>query len=125
MKTNDNERAGGYLCGVTGTNCTSGDWRQAYANYLVQYITYYKESGVKITQVGFLNEPDYVATYSSMLSDGQQAADFIKILRPTLDKAGYTDVKIACCDTTGWSKQQERMSGLSSVSNLLGTITSQ
>ncbi|KAH3918269.1 hypothetical protein HBI56_142970 [Parastagonospora nodorum] len=124
MKTNDNERAGGYLCGVTGTNCTSGDWRQAYANYLVQYITYYKESGVKISQVGFLNEPDYVATYSSMLSDGQQAADFIKILRPTLDKAGYTDVKIACCDTTGWSKQQERMSGLSSVSNLLGTITS-
>ena len=32
MKNNSNENYGGYLCGVTGIDCESGDWRQAYAN---------------------------------------------------------------------------------------------
>lgn len=43
MKTNGNEAGGGYLCGVTGETCASGDWRQAYANYLVQYIKDYRK----------------------------------------------------------------------------------
>ncbi|KAK6436685.1 hypothetical protein LTR95_007123 [Oleoguttula sp. CCFEE 5521] len=38
MKTNNTENYGGYLCGVTGTNCASGDWRQSYANKIVKYI---------------------------------------------------------------------------------------
>ena len=33
MKTNCNEANGGYLCGTTGHSCSSGDWRQAYANF--------------------------------------------------------------------------------------------
>jgi O-glycosyl hydrolase len=37
MKTNGSAINGGTLCGVPGANCKSGDWRQAYANYLVQY----------------------------------------------------------------------------------------
>ena len=41
---------------VSGTNC--GDWKQAYANYLVKYIQLYAEAGVKVTHLGFLNEPD-------------------------------------------------------------------
>jgi O-glycosyl hydrolase len=37
MKTNDSPIDGGTLCGAPGaTACASGDWRQAYANYLVQ-----------------------------------------------------------------------------------------
>lgn len=60
MKTNNNEVNGGYLCGVSGRSCASGDWRQAYANYLAQYIKFYAQEGVKVTHVGFLNEPDYV-----------------------------------------------------------------
>jgi O-glycosyl hydrolase len=59
MKTNGNEAGGGYLCGVTGESCSSGDWRQAYANYLVQYIKYYQQVGIDITYVGFLNEPEF------------------------------------------------------------------
>ncbi|KAI7426756.1 hypothetical protein KC368_g18245, partial [Hortaea werneckii] len=35
FKTNKNESDGGFICGVRGTNCTY-DWRQAYADYLVQ-----------------------------------------------------------------------------------------
>ena len=59
MKTNDDESNGGYLCGVTGETCSSGDWKQAYANLIVQYIKDYQSAGVQITQVGFLNEPDF------------------------------------------------------------------
>jgi O-glycosyl hydrolase len=125
MKTNNNDANGGSLCGVTGATCSSGDWKQAYANYLVQFITYYKELGVDYTHVGFLNEPDLTTSYASMRSNGQQAADFIKVLRPALDKANYTDVKIACCDAEGWSSQSGMMGSLNSVNAQLGTITAQ
>jgi O-glycosyl hydrolase len=125
MKTNNNDANGGSLCGVSGASCSSGDWKQAYANYFVQYLTYYKELGIGITHLGFLNEPDLTTSYASMRSNGQQAADFIKVLKPTLDKANYTNVKITCCDAEGWNSQQSMMSTLSSVSSLLGTVTSQ
>ena len=58
MKTNDEEIYAGYICGVSGTDCTTGDWRQAYANYLVQYIKFYAKEGIPIKYIGFLNEPD-------------------------------------------------------------------
>ncbi|KAF2469905.1 putative endo-exoxylanase [Lindgomyces ingoldianus] len=123
MKTNGNDANGGTLCGVSGSTCSSGDWKQAFADYLVQYITYYKEVGVEVTHVGFLNEPDLTTSYASMRSSGQQAADFIKVLRPALDKAGYQEVKIACCDAEGWSSQQGMMSGLNGVGEALGVVT--
>jgi O-glycosyl hydrolase len=59
MKTNRDETNGGHLCGVTGSTCSSGDWRQAYADMLAQYIKFYKIEGINITMVGFLNEPDF------------------------------------------------------------------
>lgn len=59
MKTTGNEAGGGYLCGVSGASCSSGDWKQAYANYLVKYIQLYAQEGVNVTHVGFLNEPSY------------------------------------------------------------------
>jgi O-glycosyl hydrolase len=58
MKTNGNDANGGSLCGVSGASCSSGDWRQAYADYLVRYIQFYREANVTITHLGFLNEPD-------------------------------------------------------------------
>lgn len=61
MKTNRDETGGGYLCGVAGhDDCSSGDWRQPYADMLVQYVKFYAEVDVPITHLGFLNEPDYV-----------------------------------------------------------------
>lgn len=44
---------------MTGETCSSGDWRQAYANYIVQYLKDYKNEGITIDFVGWLNEPDY------------------------------------------------------------------
>jgi O-glycosyl hydrolase len=58
MKTNGNDANGGSLCGVSGATCSSGDWRQAFADYLVQYIKFYQDEGINITHVGFLNEPE-------------------------------------------------------------------
>ncbi|KAF1962857.1 glycoside hydrolase [Byssothecium circinans] len=118
MKTNGNDANGGMLCGISGTNCKSGDWKQAYANYLVKYIQLYIQSGVPITHVGFLNEPDLTTSYASMTSSGTQAAEFIKILRPTLDRNNLTSVGINCCEATGWSVASQHASQISSAGAL-------
>jgi len=103
MKTNQNDSNGGSLCGTTDAECASGDWRPAYANYLAQYIDFYAQEGIKITHLGFVNEPDLNQTYASMQESGTQAADFMEVLAPTLEARGLGDVKITCCENTGWS----------------------
>ncbi|KAF1997738.1 glycoside hydrolase family 30 protein [Amniculicola lignicola CBS 123094] len=113
MKSNKQDMNGGSLCGLSGTNC--GDWKQAYANYLVKYVQLYAEAGVKVTHLGFLNEPDFSTSYASMQSSGSQAAEFIKVLRPTLDKANLTDVGINCCEATGWSVASQHASQIASA----------
>lgn len=105
MKTVGTENLGGQICGVRGTNCEH-DWRQAYADYLVQYVRFYKEEGIDISLLGAWNEPDFNPfTYESMLSDGFQAKDFLEVLYPTLKKA-FPKVDVSCCDATG--ARQER-----------------
>jgi len=127
MKTNNNENNGGSLCGMPGASCSSGDWRQAYANYLTAYVKFYAEAGVKVTHLGFLNEPDYSASYASMRANGQQAADFIKVLHPTLQAANLTDqVGIACCESMGWGNQVQMVNAIRSAGaeGQLKTVTS-
>jgi O-glycosyl hydrolase len=58
MEMNSNENNGGYLCGATGQMCKSGDWKQAYADCLIQWSKYYAIVWVNITHLGFLNEPE-------------------------------------------------------------------
>ncbi|HET8842448.1 MAG TPA: cellulose binding domain-containing protein, partial [Ktedonobacteraceae bacterium] len=101
MKTNNDQANGGTLCGVTGATCSSGDWRQAYANYLVQYIKDYQSVGVPLSHVGFVNEPNLNVTYSSMVMSAAQNTDFTKVLGPTLRNAGVS-TKLVCCDAEGW-----------------------
>ncbi|KAG5947129.1 hypothetical protein E4U53_006472 [Claviceps sorghi] len=110
MKTT-NDDLGGYLCGVNGTNCATGNWIQPYVNFLLQYVNFYKQSGLKMTELGFLNEPEIKTTYVSMLSDGTQAAEVLRVLGPAVKKAGL-DVKVTCCDTLGWKDQQNKMAAL-------------
>ncbi|KAH8681046.1 glycoside hydrolase superfamily [Xylariales sp. PMI_506] len=106
MKTSGSDQLPGYLCGTTGHTCSTGDWRQAYANFLVQYVKYYASVGLSITHLGFLNEPDYTVSYSQMQisSNAVEAIDFIPILNQTVKAAGLT-TKIACCDAIGWTSQ--------------------
>ncbi|KAK5134349.1 hypothetical protein LTR08_006529 [Meristemomyces frigidus] len=105
MKTVGTDYNGGLLCGVRGSNC-SADWRQAYADYLVQYVKFYQQEGVDVSMLGWINEPDFnPITYASMESDGFQAKDFLEVLYPTA-KAAFPNMSIACCDATG--ARQER-----------------
>ncbi|MFJ2033332.1 glycoside hydrolase [Streptosporangium sp. NPDC087985] len=101
MKDNGTDTDGGTLCGLAGTSCPSGDWRRAYADYLVQYTRFYAQEGIKITDIGFTNEPDLTVSYASMRFTPAQAAEFVKILGPAAKGLG-----IACCDAAGWTEQK-------------------
>jgi O-glycosyl hydrolase len=104
MKDNGADANGGTLCGLQGTNCASGDWRKAYAKYLVQYAKFYRKEGIRITDLGFTNEPDITVSYASMRFTPAQAVEFVKVLGPLAKKAG---ANLSCCDHTGWDGQKE------------------
>lgn len=65
-------------------------------------------------------------SYSSMLSSGTQAADFIKVLHPALASAGLSNVGINCCDMVGWNDQITATAQLISagVEGMISRITS-
>ncbi|KAL9076014.1 MAG: hypothetical protein Q9157_003816 [Trypethelium eluteriae] len=109
MKNVGTDDDGGLICGVRGSygndnegsqsessassQCNNTDWRQAYADYLVQYVKYYQQEGVNVSMLGAYNEPDFnPVTYASMESDGYQAKDFLEVLYPTA-KAAFPDIK--------------------------------
>jgi glucuronoarabinoxylan endo-1,4-beta-xylanase len=92
MKTNGSDSNGGSL---------DPAWARAYANYLVEYLRLYARSGIPISLVGFVNEPDIATSYASMVESPAQAADFVKVLGPALARSGLR-TRIACCDATGW-----------------------
>ncbi|WP_228981516.1 glycoside hydrolase [Streptomyces sp. DH12] len=95
MKSNGSENDGGELLPA---------WRQAYADYLVQYARFYQREGIRITDLGFTNEPDWTATYASMRFTPQQAVDFLKVLGPTVRASGLK-TRLVCCDAAGWDRQ--------------------
>lgn len=102
MKTNDSDLNGGTLCGVPGATCASGDWRQAYANYLVQYAKDYADDGLKLQYVGFENEANFAPSiYSGMILTPDQTANFADVLGPTLVGSGLS-TQLECCAAEGW-----------------------
>jgi O-glycosyl hydrolase len=113
MKTNGDEANGGTLCGVPGASCSSGDWRQAYANYLAQYIKDYRSDGIRLSGIAFENEPNFTASYSSMIMSPSQSANFTDVLGPTLASARL-HTPIVCCEPTGWNLAQSYASGITS-----------
>ncbi|CAN8105556.1 unnamed protein product [Discula destructiva] len=111
MKTTNSTDDGGYLCGTTDAPCATGDWREHYANKLVQWVKYYAEEGINITHLNPLNEPDIAVPYVSMDADGQQTTDILEKLTPAVKAAGL-DVKVTCCDWAGWEKGREILKGI-------------
>jgi len=111
MKTNGSEANGGTLCGESGASCSSGDWRQAYANYLVQYIKDYTSQGIPLSYIDFVNESSFAPSYSSMVMSGAQNADFITFLGPAIKNAGLS-TKIVCCDAEGWNYESQYVSAI-------------
>jgi O-glycosyl hydrolase len=106
MKTNQDEANGGALCGLPGTDCDGEDWRAAFAEYLLQYVRFYADEGIEIDDLGFTNEPDWTASYSSMLFSPEQAVDFVNVLGPAIDAAAPSgrDLNLVCCDSFGWGQ---------------------
>ncbi len=107
MKTNGNEANGGSI---------AADWRQAYADYLLAYVGFYKDAGVTVSHLGFLNEPEFSAGYASMGASGAQAADFIKLLYASIQARNLTDsLGIVCCESEGWGNQVSMTNAIKSA----------
>jgi hypothetical protein len=49
-----------------------------------------------------------------MLSNGAQAADFVKVLRPALNAANMSNIGITCCESEGWGTQSSLTNQLKS-----------
>ncbi|KAL9564169.1 hypothetical protein ACKAV7_011676 [Fusarium commune] len=113
----------GRLCGTPGVSCSSGDWRHRYVEMIAQYLSYYKQAGIPVSHVGFLNEGD---GSDFMLSSAEQAADVIPLLHDALKSKGLDDIKMTCCDNIGWKSQMEYTAKLSElgVESYLSVITS-
>jgi O-glycosyl hydrolase len=113
MKTNDSPDNGGAVCGVPSATCSSGDWRQAYANYLVQYAKDYAAAGDPLTYVGPENEANLSTSYDSMQMSPSQTANFLDVLGPTLASSGLS-TQMECCATEGWDYAQQYASAIES-----------
>jgi O-glycosyl hydrolase len=104
MKTNAQTDNGGAVCGMSGATCSSGNWEQAYANYLKQYAADYAAAGDPLTYVGPENEANLSTSYDSMQITPAQTAQFLDVLGPTM--AG-TGTGVECCATEGWDYAQQ------------------
>ncbi|KAF4421779.1 carbohydrate-binding module family 1 [Fusarium acutatum] len=113
----------GRLCGTPGVSCSSGDWRHRYVEMIAEYLSYYKEAGITVSHVGFLNEGD---GSDFMLSTAEQAADVIPLLHSALQSKGLGDIKMTCCDNIGWKSQMDYTAKLAEldVEKYLSVITS-
>ena len=119
MKDNNSVSGLGSLCGEVA--CSSGDWRQAYANYLAQYLKDYQSEGVNVTNVGFDNEPGQGSSYQSMSWTPTQLTDFVKVLGSTLANANLRTA-ITCCDEAGYDNTNTALNDIladSSAANYL------
>jgi O-glycosyl hydrolase len=106
MKTNHSAINGGTVCGVTGARCKSGDWRQAYANYLVQYAKDYAAAGVPLTYVGPENESTFAPPQDGMIMSPAQTANLMAILGETLARSGLS-TRAECCASISWKYAQQ------------------
>ena len=116
MKNNGSAIRGGTVCGVPGPVCKSGDWRQAYADYLVQYAKDYAAAGVPLTYVGPENEANPPPAgaqrgggepaQDSMIMSAAQTANFMAILGATLARSGLS-TRAECCASISWTYAQQ------------------
>ncbi|HEY1615999.1 MAG TPA: cellulose binding domain-containing protein [Streptosporangiaceae bacterium] len=106
MKTNDSTDNGGTLCGVPSATCSSGDWRQAYSNYMVQYAKDYAAAGDPLSYIGPENEANLAPSYDGMTLTPAQTANLLDVLGPAVASSGLS-TKVECCATEGWDYAQQ------------------
>jgi glucosylceramidase len=71
---------------------------QTWANYFAKFIEAYEDRGVEVAWVSIQNEPAAVQRWDSCIYTGEEERDFVKVLGPTLEKAGYQDKGILIWD---------------------------
>jgi glucosylceramidase len=104
--------APGYLVGgMAGTPAAAGDWRSAFAGYLLRYVRFYADSGVQITHLGFADEPDLlthhpdrVSRYPRLRLEPHHVVDLVKVLGHATERSGLT-VRMVCCNARSWAQQ--------------------
>jgi O-glycosyl hydrolase len=106
MKTNNSTSNGGAVCGVSGASCASGNWIQAYANYLKQYAADYAAAGIPLSYIGPENEANLSTSYDSMQLSPAQTVNILDALGPAMASSGLS-TKVECCATEGWNYAQQ------------------
>ncbi|WP_422770540.1 glycoside hydrolase family 30 beta sandwich domain-containing protein [Plantactinospora sp. WMMC1484] len=111
MLHNGTDVGDGVVRGMPGTSPEDGDWRATYAEYLLQYVRFYRECGVEITDLGFANEPDlllnmpdHVVHYALMRLEPHHVVDFVKVLGPAIERSGLP-LSLVSCDAMTWQQQ--------------------
>lgn len=90
MKDNNSMLKGGKLL---------PQYRQAWANYYVQFIKAYEKEGIPIWGLSVQNEPMAIQKWESCIFTAEEERDFIKqYLGPTLQKNGMSGKKLIAWD---------------------------
>ena len=118
MKVNGTTDNGSALCGVSGASCSSGNWVQAYANYLEQYAADYAAAGIPLSYLGPENEANLSTTYDSMQLTPAQTAQVLDVLGPTIASSGLP-TQVECCATEGWDTAQQYAAAIEADPNAL------
>ena len=96
MKDNNSLNRGGKLL---------PEYYETYAEYFVRFVRAYAEEGIKISALTVQNEPKASQSWESCIYSAEEEADFaVNYLRPALDRAGLSDVKILI-----WDHNRERI----------------
>ena len=90
MKTNGEMNHGGKL---------KKEYYQMWADMVARYVSAYRDEGITIQQLTVQNEPAAVQTWDSCIFSVFEEAEFAcRYLRPALDRAQHSDVKINVWD---------------------------
>ena len=89
MKTNNDLLHGGHL---------KPEFSQAYADYFVKFVQTYEKLGMPIWGLSVQNEEMATQKWESCVYTGDEERAFIKVLGPTLQKAGMQDKKLIAWD---------------------------
>ncbi|WP_416348912.1 glycoside hydrolase family 30 protein [Microbispora triticiradicis] len=106
MKDNGSDADGGTLRGLPGVLPAGDDWREGYAEYLLQYVRFYASEGIRITDLGFANEPEIARPYATMQLNTEQMVDLAKVVGRAVNGQGLP-LNVVCCDSLGWNFQAE------------------
>lgn len=84
-KDNGSETNGGHLCAMAGQGSCDANHYDDWATRVAGFATLLQQNaGVNLYGISIQNEPDYTASYESMLVSNTEFVDFIKVLGPKL-----------------------------------------